>query len=198
MRLILALIYISFGIWLYLNYSSSPNFYVGLALAVLLLLSSTFLFNKGLLQRLKSQSSEEYLKEQLEKGRVNTESYHIQKAFCYDDLGTGCIAYFLKISNEQTLLLYGQYLYSYGPITDDEEFNQDRLFPTEKLTLYTLKSEKEPMDMRLEGLVIEPIEIPEPNFKLINKLIGKLIDGKVINQSFESLLSNLSDPITKD
>lgn len=190
MRLIAALIYMGFGMWVLFQIIEEPPFWLGITVWFALMFSSVFIFNEGFLRLLKRQSDEEYIKELIKKGKAKKEKYNVNAAIHFDDLNTGCTVHLLDIGNNKMLCLYGQYLYDYEPIDDEPELNQPRKFPTKQFTQIRRLKDNFILQLIPGNEVIEPIIVKEPKIKEFYKLNPKLIDGKIIESlSFEEALA---------
>lgn len=193
MRLLTALAYIAFGMWVLFQLVESPSFILGISTFFALMFSSTFLFNKHRLAKIKRQSIEEYTQELERKGRLLRDMFESHRAFCFEDLNTGCMAYFLDVGSRGVLCLYGQYLYDYEPITDDKELNQERKFPCERFVLLKDRSDRDFLHLVLEGRVFELEIIKQPHHKILGDLGIKLENGELLsNFQYDQLRSALS------
>ena len=190
MRLLAALIYMGFGMWVLFQIIEEPPFWLGITVWFALMFSSVVIFNEGFLRKLKGQSDEEYIKELLSNGKAKKETYNVEAGIYFNDLGTGCAVHLLDIGNNKILCLYGQYLYDFEPIDDDPEQNQSRKFPTKQFSQIKRLKDNFILQLIPGSDVIEPIIVKEPKIKEFYKLNPKLIDGKIIeNLSFKEALS---------
>lgn len=195
MRLVLALIYIGLGVWAYIALSGwlgAARFPIGLIVCFILLFSSEFLFNKGLVRKLKRQSWAEYIGELEKKGKLIRERYAAARALHCEDLSTGCTVYFIDVGPKGTVLLYGQD-YNYEPLEDDDEPIGPREFPTSDFNILRKAGDPEVLDLAMAGDVIEPEEFGEPEPRVLYELGLKFSDGLVFQQpSYESIRSALA------
>lgn len=161
-------------------------------LAVILALS-TIIFNKNGWRNFKNQSIEEYVKELEEQGKLIKESYEHKRSLSFEDLSTGSLVFFIETNNNNVLCLVGQYLYEYSEITDDDELNQERQFPTINFTLLKNIDDGELVDIELQGEVADNLVFSEPDYALLQDITGVelyKLDGKVIpNITFEQILN---------
>ena len=72
--------------------------------------------------------------------------------------------YFLELDDGRVLLMSGQYLYDYEPITDDPEQNQPRLFPCTQFTVRRHRTKRYVIDLLCGGTVLAP-EVMAPPFR---------------------------------
>ncbi|MFH2043851.1 MAG: hypothetical protein ABIK92_01745 [Pseudomonadota bacterium] len=190
MKLLSALIYMGFGMWILFQVVEEPPFWLGITVWFLLMFSSVVIFNEGFIRKLKRQTDKEYMKELLDKGKAKKETYNVDSALYFDDLNTGCAVHLLDIGNNQILCLYGQYLYDFEPINDDPEINQPRKFPTKEFSQIKRLKDNYILELIPGNEVVEPKIIKEPKIEEFYKLNPKLIDGKIINKlSFKEALS---------
>jgi hypothetical protein len=87
------------------------------------------------------------------------------------------MTYFVDAEEKGVLCLYGQYLYSYEPITDDPESNQKRQFPRTKFVLLKDSRDSDFLHLTLVGEVFEPDSIKQPSAEKLLQLGIKLEDG---------------------
>ena len=190
MRILLAILYIVLGMVLYFQYAFDPTFALGITLLSLLLLSSLLLFNPGLLRRLRGQSYEQYLASLEAQGKLEHASYHVSRAFHYEDLGNGRSAYFLEVDHHGVLCLYGQYLRTYASGTGP---GHPREFPTRTLTLHRLKKNQALLEMHPEGETFEPTVIAQPSPEILRELNIQPRDGQLCTHiGYDELLSQLA------
>ena len=100
---------------------------------------------------------------------------NINKCLKFEDLGTGCSAYFLGIEGGGVLSLYGQDYYEFDPIDDEDydeldETNGIRVFPKTVIRLRYHKKSGELLEHTAEGKPIAPVEYEEPDYKMLYKL----------------------------
>ncbi len=153
MRLLFALVYISFGMWCYFQFGGDtlhPN--IGMVVLAALFLSSVVVCNEGFFRMLRGVSYEEHLDELLKNNKAIIEKYTVRNSLVFDDLGTGCNAYLLDVGNKEIICLHGQD-YGFEPIDDEPELNQERQFPTEKFSLVRVLKNQEIHHVRPEGRV---------------------------------------------
>ena len=194
MRLVLALIYLGLGAWAYIEFSGwlgAARFPVGLAVGFALLFSSEFLFNKGLVRRLKRQPWADYLGELESKGKLIRERYAATRALHCEDLSTGCTVYFIDVGQKGTVLLYGQD-YHYEPLEDDDEPLRPREFPACGFSILRKAGDPEVLGIEMAGDVFEPEEFGEPEPSVLYELGLKFSDGLVFQRpSYDSIRSSL-------
>jgi hypothetical protein len=191
MRLLAALAYLCAGMWLFFWFFPEGPFGFGLILFFALVLSSVPLFNKGLLYKLKGQSYQEYLAELEARGKLENETHHPTRALFFEDLDTGCAAFFLDIGARGILCLYGQDLFQYEP-GEDKDLPK-RVFPCSPLTLRRLKKSREILDIVPQGKSFEPFVIPQPHRHVLRALKLPMRDGDIYTHiKYNELLSEFS------
>jgi hypothetical protein len=188
MRLLGALAYIVVGMWLWVSLLPDAPPALGIAVAFALLFSSAPLFNKGLLRKLKGQTRKQYIAELEAKGLLIRQVFESARAFYFDDLNTGCSAYFVDVGDRGVLCLYGQD-YNFEPIDDDKEFNQPRQFPCTQFVVIRKKGDPEILDVILEDKVFEPTVVKRPNYKALSQHNVRLENGELISHvTYDELL----------
>jgi hypothetical protein len=181
MRLIFALVYISFGMWIYFQLGGEDlHPYIGIAVWFALMLSSVLVCNEGFLRKLKGQSDEEYIQDLLNRNLAVKETYQVTEAITFDDLSTSCMCHLLNISENEVLCLYGQYLYEYREIDDDPDVNQDRLFPTSEFSLIRKLKNNEVLKVEVGKKVIDESVFKDVEVERLYDLGIKLEDGEII------------------
>ena len=181
MRLILALVFMAIGMWLYFQLGGGDlHPFIGIAVWFVLMFSSVIVCNEGFLRRIKGQTDEGYIKELCSKNLAVTESYQVSEAITFEDLSTGCLCHLLKVGDRYVLCLYGQYLYEYSEINDDPELNQDRKFPTSEFSLTRKIKTNEIMQLQIGSIVIDESRLGCVKPDRLHNLGIKLEDGEVI------------------
>jgi hypothetical protein len=182
MRLICALIYISFGMWIYFQLGGEDlHPYIGIAVWFALMLSSVLVCNEGFLRKFKWQSDEEYIQDLLNRHLAVRETYIVTEAITFYDLSTSCMCHLLKISEDEVLCLYGQYLYEYTEIDDDPDLNQGRLFPTSEFSLIRKLKNNEILKLEVGKKVIDESVFKDVEVEKLYDLGIKLDDGEIIH-----------------
>ncbi|MCA0902219.1 hypothetical protein [Microbulbifer agarilyticus] len=181
MRLILALIYIATGGWLYITLvgDSLPPI-VGVIFALALMLSSVIVCNEGFLRRLKGQSEDDHINQLIGERAAVVESFKVHDAITFEDLSTGCLCHLLNIGDNRVACLYGQYLYEYSEITDDPELNQNRMFPTTDFTWVRHLKNNTIIRLEIGKSVCEEVKLENPSIDNLFKLGLQLKDGEVV------------------
>lgn len=179
-----ALTYIALGMLAFGHIVPNAPWFAFLIAFFLFMLSSTFLFNRDLIARIRRIPFDEYVAELEKKGKVTRETIRSRRAIYFDDIRTSCAVYLLDVPDAGLLCLYGQYLYEWSPIDDDPKLNQPRMFPCTEFDVVKRRN-GEVLTLYLRGDVFEP-EILSPPTKLLGKLNFPLEDGVFIpGKSFE-------------
>ena len=196
MRLIFALFYIGFGIWLYLKLGGDNlHAFLGMAVGFGLLFSSVIVCNKGFVRKLRGISDQEYIASLIEKGNAIVEGYTCHNAIYIEDLRTGCDIYLLDVGSNQTLCLNGQW-YLFEPISEpsDPEFDQDRKFPTKQFSIVLKNKRREVLDITIGIEVFEPIIVDYKKIPVLHDFGFKLEDGELIsNIDFNKIITSVKE-----
>ena len=181
MRLILALVFISFGVWAYIALGGGGlHLYWGIAFAFVLMFTSVYICNDGFLRKIKGQSDDDYINSLVKVGKASIETYTVREAITFEDKNTGCLCHLLRISDNTAIFLYGQYLYDYVKIIDDPDLNQERLFPTSEFKVARQKKDGKILRLDIGESVVEEITISKPNLEALYKAGFTLTDGEVV------------------
>ena len=156
-----------------------PDFVIPIVFLALLL-SSSFLFNRDILARVRGLSQQEHIAELDRKGLVSREFITSTRAIYFYDLATSCGVYLIDVSSKGLLCLYGQYLHEWSPIEDDEELNQSRQFPRTQFEVVRRLPHNEVLDLALWGEVYEP-ETLSPTGEQVSRLRRSFDDGVYID-----------------
>ena len=180
MRLIFALGYIAFGIWVYFWLGGEKlHPYIGIAFGFALLFSSVIVCNEGFFRKLRGVSDKEHIENLISNKQAVIEEYEAYKSIVFEDLRTGCTAYLIDVGNSNMICLYGQD-YGFEPIDDDPEFNQKRVFPTETFSLIRELKKQRVLEVTPKGNVVEPTIIETPNIEKLYDVGFKLEDGEIV------------------
>jgi len=189
MRLLLALVYIAFGMWLFSwlgGWNLHPAF--GFVVYIILFFSSETVCNKGFLRRLRGISDEQHIANLLDQRKAVAKEYEVQEVITFEDLNTSCLCHILKIGNSRVICLYGQYLYDFAEITDDPEVNQPRTFPTSKFTLVRKIKNNEILELKVGRNVVDDFFVSNVDLEKIYEFGFELEDGEILeNISFKRL-----------
>ena len=180
MRLLFALAYIWFGIWVYL-WLGGDNLhpYIGMAVGFGFLLSSVIVCNEGFIRKLRGISDEQHAENLISNDKAVIEKYTVEQSIVFEDLGTGCTAYLLDVGNNNIVCLYSQD-YGFEPIYEQPEINQERMFPTEKFSLIRELKKQRILDVTPEGRVVETIIVQTPNIEKLFDFGFELEDGEIV------------------
>ncbi|TDF41522.1 hypothetical protein EYS14_01300 [Alteromonadaceae bacterium M269] len=182
MRLLLALVYIGFGIWFYFRLGGSklPP-YIGIVFGMVLMFSSVVVCNEGFLRRIRGISDKEHINNLITNGMAIIESYKASEAITFEDLNTGCLCHVLKIGDNRAMCLYGQYLYDYAEILDDPDMEQQRKFPTDKFKLVRRTKSDEILRLDIGQNVIEEYKIESLRLENLYSLGFRLKNGEIVD-----------------
>ena len=178
------------GMWIYILLGGGNlHPFIGIGTWFALMFSSVIVCNEGFFRKLKGQSDDDYIDEQLNKKLALRERYIVSKALTFEDLSTGCLCHIIETEEGGSICLYGQYLYDYVGITDDPELNQPRMFPTSEFTLIRDKKNREILRVDIGDKVIEETIIESPKIERLYDLGINLNDGELIKKiAFNKIL----------
>jgi hypothetical protein len=122
-----------------------------------------YLFNRPEDRLAEFRSPNSIMRDLETRGLLASTTFRATRAFEveeYDDEGPH---YFIELEDGSVLYLNGQYLLDYGPIDDDPEFNQPRLFPCTEFTIRRHRDEGYVVEIICGGSVLTP-EVMAPAF----------------------------------
>lgn len=160
------------------------------------MLVATFAFNKYPLARLRRLTKEEFFAELDAKGQLEREPHEAGRVMAFDDINVSGHCMLVESLGKGTLMLHGQYLFSYGPgdpdDTDEGEEPEPRTFPTQRFELLRKRGDRDILEIARSGAVIEPEVVPAPVDALYRELMKWPMDGTLItDQSFDTLRDRL-------
>lgn len=124
-----------------------------------------------------------YIAIEIEKGRATRATYKATNALSFEDKRTSCMAYFLALSDDRVMCLYGQYLYAFEPglDPDDKESFGERLFPSTEFTVVRRVRDNELLELApgSQPLETEVLDAPE-EYSLLNAVGFSLEDGEIV------------------
>jgi hypothetical protein len=160
------------------------------------LLLATLLVNKHPWARWRRLSTGEFVAELEAKGKLEREAHVTGRVLKFEDMHTSSLGYLVESVGKGTLLLHGQYLYSYEPsVPEDLEEDEDpepRTFPTERFELLRERGDRDIIEIARAGAVVEPEEVPAPDDVLYRELMVWPMDGRlIVDPDFDTLRARL-------
>jgi hypothetical protein len=122
----------------------------------LLLVVAYLLFNARDRKLWPRVSHEERMRQLEEQGLVESTDFQALRAFEMQELEDEGMHYFVELTDGRVLFLSGQYLYDYGPISDDPRHNRPRTFPCTDFTVKRHKKAGYVVDLVNRGSPLEP------------------------------------------
>jgi len=167
-------------------FDQAPAWLIGSAIAVLmvaLMALSLWLFSPKGSDPFGRKTAEEQRRALEQLGLLESTAFRATRAFGVEELEDEGLHYFLELTDGRVLLLSGQYLYDYEPISDDPETNQPRSFPCTEFTVRRHKKEGYVVEVVCGGAVLEP-EVMAPSFgKKVWQRNRVPEDGRVITDT---------------
>ena len=160
------------------------------------MLLATVLFNKFPLARLRRLTTEEFVADLDAKGKLEREAHEVGRVLAFDDTGCSSRVYLVESLGKGTLVLHGQYLFSYEPSVvedlEEGEAPEPRTFPTRRFEVLRARGDADIVDFARSGAVIEPEEVPEPAIDLYRELTAWPSDGRlIVAPTFDALRDRL-------
>ena len=182
MRIMGAAIFVYIGLTFFSSFGEELPVIVFVFIPIPLLIIGYYLFNGGLTRIFRGRPLHETVDEKLSKGKASVELLSVSGALSFKDLRTSSLVHFIGLTDGSVMCLYGQYLYDYEPISDDDAgHNQPRLFPTTEFQRIYNKEDNQTLDIRPRGDVVNPIFLQEPHdYSVIYDSGFKLKDGEVV------------------
>ena len=120
-------------------------------------------------------------------GLLERQSFRALRCFQIDAFEDEGVHYYIELDDGRVLLLSGQYLYDFEPITDDPEVNQPREFPCGEFEVLRHKTSHYVLDILCKGVVLEP-ELRLPPYSMADMKRGVPEDGEIIsNRSYDEI-----------
>ena len=193
LRLFGALAYMFGGAIAFASFVPGLPAAVYIAVFFALMFSAPLVFNRDRWARIRNVSMDEHVGELEQKGKIERETIRSTRAIYFEYLPTSSVVYLIECGDQRLLCLYGQYLYDWGAITDDEEGSRPRAFPTTEFDVVRRLPRREVFDLALRGQVYVP-DVVEPSEKQLAALRLPLEDGAYLEGvTYESMLRQLME-----
>lgn len=154
------------------------------------------LFNKYPWATLRRLTTDQLIAELEAKGQLDREPHVAGRVMGFEDPGPSSQVFLIESVGKGTLMLHGQYLYSYGPgdpdDVDEGEQAEPRTFPTQRFELLRKRGDADILDIARHGAVIEPEDVPAPVDALYRQIMKWPMDGTLITDpSYDALRDRL-------
>lgn len=153
-----------------------------------------FIFNRrGFRPNLMRKSRQERITDLDQAGRLVRQAFRAMRAFSIQEFEDEGPTYCIELDDGKVLVLSGQYLHDFEPITDDPEVNQSRRFPCTEFEVLRHKDAGYVLDINCAGIVLEP-EVVARAYTEAELRGGVPEDGEVIaDRTYDALKRERTD-----
>jgi hypothetical protein len=170
---------------------NAPVWLLGVGMACLFLvltIGALVVFNSPSGWRVKKAEHAAAVKELEDQGVLVSETFTAKRSFQVEEFEDEGSHYYLELEDGRVLFLGGQYLYKFEPLKQANGIVQPRRFPNTQFVVRRHSAEQYVVDIRCDGLVIEP-EALTPSFSTVDFGQDRVPeDGQVIaDRTFDQL-----------
>ena len=154
------------------------------------------LFNKHPMARLRRSTTDQFIADLAANDRLVREPHEVGRVLAFDDSSCSSRVYLVESIGKGTLMLHGQYLFSYEPSVvedlEEGEAPEPRTFPTQRFEVLRARGDEDIIEFDRSGAVVEPEEVPEPDVAFYRELAVWPSDGQlIVERTFDALRDRL-------